>query len=93
MKKLFETGLITYSEGVEDLGIDLDRLIERHRSGDWGDVTGTTLRRNQDAIETGDLSDQVVSLFLTDGAVIAVSTCPPHAFDDDLGQRTTVVWL
>lgn len=94
-KKLFDTGtvLVDFDVNIIDGESGLTYLLERHTHGDWGYVSMDIVQRNDDAFHDGELCEQVVSLYQTCGAIVAISTRPAGMFSDDEGQRTTVTWL
>ncbi len=40
-------------EAIEEAGHDMDEVLERHASGDWGDVTEFDRIQNEEALELG----------------------------------------
>ena len=54
---MFELGRISVTAGAQhvlrDSGQSADEFIQRHASGDWGDVSEETRRANQENLEVG----------------------------------------
>ncbi len=53
-KPLFPTGRILIAPEIESLGIDILRLLRRHQTGDFGDISEYDIQQNHQAIECGD---------------------------------------
>jgi len=54
IEPLFPLGEILTSPGVIGLGIDLNRLLRRHQSGDWGDICPDDIAANEQALTYGE---------------------------------------
>ncbi|MDF7824082.1 hypothetical protein P4B35_08665 [Pontiellaceae bacterium B12227] len=63
-KKLFELGMVVMTPGAASLlvacGIDTCDIIERHQSGDWGELYPDDCRVNDDAVRYG---SQILSAY------------------------------
>ena len=57
-KKLFPLGMVVMTPGAASLlvecGIDARDIIERHQSGDWGELYPEDCQLNDDAVKYGD---------------------------------------
>jgi hypothetical protein len=53
-KPLFALGRILIAPEIETLGIDILRLLRRHQTGDFGDISEYDIQQNHQAIECGD---------------------------------------
>ena len=71
-----------YDSGVLDFGPYLDR----HRSGDWGEVDPEQAERNREALRSGGSPTSVISLYsLLDGSQLKIMTIS--------GELTHIQWL
>ena len=55
MKRLFSTGRILISQ-MASRHLDMEvisNLLNRHKAGDWGDITQDDIRANDEALRTG----------------------------------------
>lgn len=87
IKPLFSLGTIAFSVGARSLGIDLSRLIRRHMSGDWGDVSDYDIEMNQAALTT---AGAVISQYqVTDAGGISRSLSVMTEAD----RSITILWL
>lgn len=53
-KPLFALGRILVAPEIETLGIDILRLLRRHQTGDFGDISEYDIQQNHQAVECGD---------------------------------------
>jgi hypothetical protein len=51
---LFSLGTILIAPEIEHLGIEVQRLLRRHQTGDFGDISEYDIQQNHQAIERGD---------------------------------------
>jgi hypothetical protein len=54
IEPLFPLGVILTSPGVIGLGIDINRLLRLHQSGDWGDICPEDSDANEQALSNGE---------------------------------------
>jgi len=78
---MFELGKISVSDAVRGSLVDAeqsaDEFVDRHRAGDWGDVSEETTTRNAAALENG---GRIESVYHTrKGEKILVSTEPDRS--------------
>lgn len=75
MKRKFRLGQMLTTIGVLELckhrHIDLGPLIDRHASGDWGDVDDAEREANEAALETG---GRIVSIYHPHGVRVLIVT-------------------
>lgn len=86
----FETGQMLITRGVTDNFSENEwhRCIERHVSGDWGDLCEEDIEANQQALKTG---DRLLSAYkFPDGRKVYVIT---EAADDDGHREATTALL
>lgn len=51
--KLFPLGAIAATPGALDLGVDFRPFLERHQSGDWGNVSKEDAKENNLSLKEG----------------------------------------
>ncbi|EBC1887742.1 hypothetical protein BU332_22890 [Salmonella enterica] len=75
MKRKFRLGQMLTTIGVLELckhrHIDLGPLIDRHASGDWGDVDDAEREANEAALKTG---GRIVSIYHPHGVRVLIVT-------------------
>lgn len=87
IEPLFPLGEILASPGAIRLGIDLNRLLRRHQSGDWGDICPEDIAANKQALSNG---EAILSQYPVTTAVGSTSIVIVMSEDD---RSHTVVLL
>ena len=81
---LFETGPIVMTPGISEMMMsgyqdEIQSCLDRHRSGDWGDLNDEDRQMNDDALEAennGGLSDSLFSAYTTEfGKIYIITEC------------------
>lgn len=81
---LFETGPIVMTPGISEMMMsgyqdEIQSCLDRHRSGDWGDLNDEDRQMNDDALEAeknGGFSDSLFSAYDTGfGKIYIITEC------------------
>lgn len=81
---LFETGPIMMTEGIREMMEsghynEINDCLERHRSGDWGNLCDEDRQMNDDALEAerkGEWTDRLFSAYETGfGKIYVITEC------------------
>ena len=81
---LFETGPIVMTEGIREIiesgyQDEIQECLERHESGDWGDLCEEDRQLNDDSLEAernGDWADSLFSAYDTGfGRIYIITEC------------------
>lgn len=81
---LFETGPIVMTEGIREMMVtgyqdEIQSCLDRHMSGDWGDLNEEDRQMNDDALEAekkGDWTDSLFSAYKTGfGKIYIITEC------------------
>lgn len=74
-KPLFPLGRIVSTPGalalLDSIGLSPSTLLDRHNSGDWGDLDDEDKTTNDEAVKHG---DRILSAYETDGGKIWIIT-------------------
>ena len=86
IEPLFPLGEILTSPGVIGLGIDINRLLRLHQSGDWGDICPEDIEANEQALTNGEaiLSQYPVTTSSGIASIVIVMS------EDDRSRRRIV---
>jgi len=87
---LFETGTVVMTCGIRDLMFSnehaqevVERCLERHRQGDWGDLCEDDKAMNDESLEeerSGGWTDSLFSSYETDvGKIYVITECDRSA--------------
>lgn len=76
LEPLFETGRLLVSSDVLNSGLDYQRFLRRHLSGDWGDIDEYDQVENRRAVEAYEavLSQYRVNLHGGESAILCIMT-------------------
>jgi len=81
---LFETGPIVMTPGISEMMMsgyqdEIQNCLDRHKSGDWGDLNDEDRQMNDDALEAekkGGFSDSLFSAYDTGfGRIYIITEC------------------
>ena len=81
---LFETGPVVMTPGIREMMMsgyqdEIQNCLDRHKSGDWGDLNDEDRQMNDDALEAeknGRFSDSLFSAYDTEfGRIYIITEC------------------